>query len=171
MRKRTPARLIGSLVLAAAFTAPPALVHAAGSTPAAAPPSAEVNASGSWRRYALPLALTGAGLGIATSIAFKVVTNSRQDAFNNHDNPRCSLSAAGKGGPPCAALLDDTRSAQRWSKIGLGMAGAFAATALVLWWTEPVPAASTEHASGGPARLRLACAPGAGLNASCVVAF
>jgi hypothetical protein len=121
-----------------------------------------------WRRYAVPTALVASGLSLATGVGFFVVKQNRIDAFNAHMNPRCSIALIGTGGPECDALNDDAESARLWQNIGFGAAGAFAVAALILKLTAPAPSAEASHAA---APMRLACAPGLGLNASCGLTF
>jgi len=126
-----------------------------GSTPAAAP------ASHSSR---LPWVLTAGGLSVA-SVAFGVVEHL---SWQNKVSSFASMSAYGttfpnKGGPGCQSLYDDGQSAKLRAFVGYGLGAAFAATALVLYFTDP------SH-DGEPARV--ACAPALGTTGvGCALRF
>jgi hypothetical protein len=134
-----------------------------------APPANKVDegTSGSWRRPAFPLALVGAGLGLGLGLTMKVVSNQRTEEFNEHANHGCRANAPDNGAPGCTSLLQSAESTNRWANVGFAAAGVFAVTALVLKLTEPAHETSALHASAP----RLACAPGAGLSAACLLTF
>jgi hypothetical protein len=179
MNANRSARLAGTVALLGwvagglnpAFAQNPA--PAAASTPTAIPlPPPVVQAAApepAWRRFAVPSALVASGLGLATGVVFFNVKESRTKDFNAHMNPVCSEARIDNGGPDCRALLDGIKSARTRQNIGFGAAGAFAVTALILKLT--APASTSADASHAAAPMRLACAPGLGLNASCALTF
>jgi hypothetical protein len=167
-------RLAGSFALAAMLSLPTMPAFAAEQTPVAAPAAPiDLKPETTWRRYAFPAALVGSGLGLLTGVGFFVASRGRTDEFNSHNDKMCKLSAPDNGGPGCTDLLNDAHSAERWSKVGLGVAAALAVTALVLKLTEPAETSTSpgSRASAAPKPVRLACAPGFGLSASCAMTF
>jgi hypothetical protein len=162
-------RVLGSLALVGIFGGAVAPARADSAPAAASPPVVISQPASAWRRYAVPLALTGAALGLVGGVGFKVVSNHRTDEFNAHNDRGCRAGAPDAGGPGCADLLEGSESASRWANVGFAAAGAFAITALVLKLTEPdAVTATTAQASAAP---RLACAPGLWLSGSCRLTF
>lgn len=118
----------------------------------AASTSGGASASGGSSR--LPLVLTAAGLSVA-SLAFGIVEHL---AWQNKVSSFASMTACGttfpdKGGPGCQSLYDDGQSAKLRAFVGYGLSAAFAATAIVLYVTDP------SHGAEPP---RVACAPSLG---------
>jgi hypothetical protein len=160
-------RIVGAVALAGTLAAS---LPAAWAGDQAAPrpaTSEEETGRSSWRRHAFPLALAGAGLGLGLGITLKVVSNQRADEFNEHANRGCRSNAPDHGAPGCTGLLESAQSANRWAMVGFAAAGVFGVTALILKLTEPASETTAAQAS----RPRLACAPGAGLSATCLVTF
>jgi hypothetical protein len=174
MLRTTAPRFTCSMALMGVLAGPAQSAWAADPTivaPPAAPVAPAVVADRPWQRVAIPLALLAAGAGLVTGVGFDVAYHRRTSTFNDHMNPKCNSGVSGNGGPICDDLYANVTSASRWSNVGFGAAAAFALTALVIKLTEPAPghAMAGEHAAAPSPRL--ACAPGLGLNASCIVTF
>jgi hypothetical protein len=99
----------------------------------------------------LPLVLAAGGLSVA-SLAFGVIEHlswqSKVTSFGS--NGGCGTTFPDKGAPGCQGLYDDGQHAKIRAFVGYGLAAAFAATAVVLHFTD----------SGGSSEpSRVACAP------------
>ena len=129
--------------------------HASGPSTAPAP------AASSSR---LPWVLTAGGLS-AASLAFGIVEHL---AWQNKVSSFASMSACGttfpaKGGPGCQSLYDDGQSAKLRAFVGYGLGAAFAATAVILYFTDP---------SRDAEPTRVACAPTLGTTGvGCALTF
>jgi len=131
----------------------PAADHGGGPA-AAAPPSSS----------RLPWVLTAAGLS-AASLAFGIVEHlAWQDKVSSFASmSACGTTFPGKGGPGCQSLYDDGQSARLRAFVGYGLGAAFAATAIVLYFTDP--------SRDGPA-VKVACAPTLGTTGvGCALRF
>jgi len=99
----------------------------------------------------LPWVLTASALS-AASLAFGIVEHlswqSKVSSFSSMDG--CGTTFPGKGGPACQSLYDAGQSAELRAFVGYGLGAAFAATAVVLYFTDP---------SRGADPPRVACAP------------
>ena len=101
------------------------------------------------------LALGALGVGIYEHVTWQ----NRVTAFKY--NSTCDLSSANHGSWACNELYNDGQDARTWSLVGYGLAGAFAATALVLYLVTPSPSASQGQVSlacaMNPATIGLSC--------------
>lgn len=120
-------------------------------------------ADGSGRSTRRVLTWTAGGLSVA-SLAFGVFEHlawqRKVDSFGSMTG--CGASRMNRGDPGCEQIYDDGQRARLLAFVGYGLAGAFAATALVLYLTdggsgaEPakVACAPTSRASGVVCALR-----------------
>ena len=135
--------------------------------PNASSSSSDTNAatsSGSSGSSRLPLVLVAGGLS-AASLAFGIVEHlswqSKASSFSS--NTTCGTSFPDKGGSACQQLYDDGQSAKLRAFIGYGLGAAFAATAVILYFTDP---------SRGAEPSRVACAPTVGTTGvGCALRF
>ena len=126
------------------------------SEPSAAPatdhPGGAPSASGGSSR--LPWVLTAGGLSVA-SLAFGVIEHlawqNKVSSFSS--TAGCGTTFPDKGGPMCQSIYDDGQSAKLRAFVGYGLGAAFAATAIVLYFTDPSRDAEPP---------RVACAPALG---------
>ncbi len=167
-------RLFVSSLLVALTVAP--LASAEDTPPAPVVPTATVPAAQTevptWRRYAFPAAVAAAGVGLAAGIVWQLSSQGAAEDFNDLKTRSCSSLQPNRGGGDCAALYDKANSRSQLSRVSLGLAGAFAITAVVLKLTEPDAAPSPT--TPVPARkdtFALECAPGLGWQASCRLTF
>ena len=123
----------------------------AASNPSSAP--ADSNAAGA-SSSRLPLVLVASGLSVG-SLAFGIVEHlawqNKVSSFAS--NASCGTTFPDKGGTGCQQLYDDGQSAKLRAFVGYGLGAAFAATAAILYFTDP------SHGTEPP---RVACAPTAG---------
>ncbi len=134
-----------------------------------------------WRRYGFPVALGAAGVGLLGTIGFYRRHADRIDRFNDSNrSPLCVKRTDRANDAACQQLLDQANFAQTATMVSFALTGVFAAAAIVLKLTEPddepasVGAVTTDRARRLPAKpsgLRLACAPGLGLEAACRFTF
>jgi hypothetical protein len=162
----------GGAVLAPGAATPGSAVLAPGAAPAPDEgelfgplPSREVTqvkaqaSNPRWRRLAFGVTAGAAGLALIGGLSLKVVESQKYREFNAFEQPdpegdgppeRCSVDQPNRGPAGCAGTLAEGQRAGRWGNVGFVLAGAFAATAVVLKLTTP--------AESSPATV--ACAPG-----------
>lgn len=104
-------------------------------------------------------ALVAAGLsvgGLAVGVLEHLKWQDRVSSFNK--NLDCDQSA-GHGSPACQSLYDDGRSARTLAFVGYGAAGAFAATAVVLYLVSPDSSPDSQKVACGiaPGTWGLTC--------------
>lgn len=75
-------------------------------------------------------------------------------------NTTCDLELTDKGGTQCQGLYEAGQTGRTWTFVGYGLAGAFAATAAIVYFTtpDPAPATRTVACGLGPTALGLSCA-------------
>jgi hypothetical protein len=144
-------------------------------------PSVSVTAEGSATgpsRTRVALKWTAAGLaaaGVVTGIVGVVMHSNAESAFNAFDSHRCAnrdgrgvRSSDGMPDADCQSLLEPVLRDQKILIVGFVAGGAFAATWLALWLTEPTPGARPVQETA----RRPLCAPTLGaLGLSCAGYF
>jgi len=121
-------------------------------------------ASGGGGSSRLPLVLVAGGLS-AASLAFGIVEHLswQNKASSFSSNAACGTMFPDKGGRACQQLYDDGQSAKLRAFVGYGLGAAFAATAVIVYFTDP---------SRGPEPSRVACAPTLGTTGmGCALRF
>jgi hypothetical protein len=94
-------------------------------------------------------------LGIVEHLSWQ----SKVTSFDN--DPTCDASLPDKGGGNCASWQNDGHRDRTIAFVGYGLAFGFAATAAILYFTEPASGSST-----------VACAPlGTGRSLGCAFTF
>lgn len=136
-------------------TPPPAMVSR--STPEAG--GAE-SAPGAWRTPVIWTTGIAAVLSLGWGVTETLIAGSRVSTFNERSD--CNRDAADRGGARCSELYDEGQRAKLLSYVGFGLAGALAATSVVLLVTRP----------SSPAGSSVACAPhGNDVGVSCRFVF
>jgi len=146
-----------------ATIAPPARTLSAGEG-AGTPPADHTGAPPPPSSSRLPWVLTAGGLS-AASLAFGIVEHlawqNKVSSFASMSS--CGTTFPGKGGPGCQSLYDDGQSAKLRAFVGYGLSAAFAATAIVLHFTDP---------SRDGSAAKVACAPTLGTTGiGCALRF
>jgi hypothetical protein len=106
-------------------------------------------------------ALVAAGLSagaLATGIYEHVQWQDRVSSFK--EDMTCNLDTPGRGSTTCQSLYDDGQKARTLTFVGYGFAGAFAATAVVLYLVSPETSSNATAVACGlePGSLGLTCA-------------
>jgi PEGA domain len=121
--------------------------------------AASATREGAWRGPAIWGTAIGAGASLAFGIGESLVGLGKVNSFN--DGAECNKYLADRGSERCGALYDEGQNARLASYVGYGVAGALAATSLVLYLTRPK--ALPKEA--------LVCAPKGQLGVSCSLSF
>ena len=135
-----------------------------------APPPQPVADEGGTSRTRVALKWTAAGLagvGLLTGTVGAVLHSNKVSEFDNHpcrNKDGAGVLVDGTPDSTCQSLLDSFRADQKIAIVGFVAAGAFAATWLALFLTEPSPAARPNE--------QAFCAPTAtGFGFSCALRF
>jgi hypothetical protein len=115
-----------------------------------------------WRRPTEIAAAGVAAAGLILGIVEHLKWRDKVDSFERMD--ACGFNEVNRGGPSCQQLYTDGQSARNLAFIGYGAAAALAATAAILYFTEP--------AAAGASTSMLTCVPTAGARGiECALRF